>query len=297
MEDLISVIMSSYNESIVELRESINSVLRQTYSNIEFIIVIDNPANVKLRDFVYSLSDSRIHIIENKSNIGLVQSLNKAIIASRGNYIARMDADDICRPDRLELQKYFMDKYKLDLVGGSICLINVRGDEIYNLHFPCNQWAIKFFLKWGNCIPHPTWLVRREVYIKLGGYKNVPRCEDYEFICRTLRNHFRIGNVNEYILKYRTREDSISNSNKGEQYVLRKYLSCHRYIDVSEDEINNYIKSDLFRREVDKYNDCKEEVKKFKISPNINNLIELLRNPYLYSLGIEKILLKIRNYI
>lgn len=297
MEDLISVIMSTYNEPIIELKESIGSVLRQTYTNIEFIIVIDNPENEELRDYIYSLSDPRLHIIENPRNIGLVQSLNKAIISSKGNYIARMDADDICRPNRLELQKSFMDKYKLDLVGGSINLIDVHGRNISNLHFPQKQCVIKFFLKWGNCLPHPTWLVRREVYSKLNGYKNVPRCEDYEFICRTIRNNFRIGNVKEYILKYRIREESISNSNQGEQYILRKYLSRNRHKEISENKINNYMNSNVFHKKIDEYNKFQNIKKAIKESPRPDDIIELLRNPNLYSMCAEKIFLKLRNII
>ena len=78
-----------------------------------------------------------------------------------------MDADDICEANRLKLQKDYLEKNNLDLVGGSVCLIDENGNDISNLHFPCRQYLIKRFLKWGNCIPHPTWLVRKEVYTKL----------------------------------------------------------------------------------------------------------------------------------
>ncbi len=110
MEDLISVIMSTYNESVSELRESIESVLKQTYSNIEFIIVIDNPNNEELSAFIYSFDDPRIRVIKNDRNIGLVNSLNKAICQSKGKYLARMDADDICEANRLKLQKDYLEK-------------------------------------------------------------------------------------------------------------------------------------------------------------------------------------------
>ena len=88
MEDLISVIMSTYNESVSELRESIESVLKQTYSNIEFVIVIDNPNNEELSVFIYSFDDPRIRVIKNDRNIGLVNSLNKAICQSKGEYLS-----------------------------------------------------------------------------------------------------------------------------------------------------------------------------------------------------------------
>ena len=83
MEDLISVIMSTYNESVSELRESIESVLKQTYSNIEFVIVIDNPNNEELSVFIYSFDYPRIRVIKNDRNICLVNILNKAICKSK----------------------------------------------------------------------------------------------------------------------------------------------------------------------------------------------------------------------
>lgn len=245
MEDLISVIMSTYNESVSELRESIESVLKQTYSNIEFVIVIDNPNNEELSVFIYSFDDPRIRVIKNDRNIGLVNSLNKAICQSKGEYLARMDADDICEVNRLKLQKEYLDKNNLDLVGGSVRLIDENGNYISKLHFPYKKYLIKHFLKWGNCIPHPTWLVRKEVYTKLNGYRDVPRCEDYDFVCRSVQNHFKLGNVNDFILKYRIRSDSISNSNKVEQYILRRFISKNRKTGVTEQEIQDYLNSDL----------------------------------------------------
>lgn len=297
MEDLISVIMSTYNESVSELRESIESVLKQTYSNIEFVIVIDNPNNEELSEFVYSFDDPRICIIRNDRNEGLVKSLNKAISRSKGDYLARMDADDICEVNRLKLQKDYLDKNELDLVGGSVCLIDENGNYISKLHFPCKYYLIKLFLKWGNCIPHPTWMVRKEIYTKLNGYRDVPGCEDYDFVCRSVQKHFKLGNVDDFILKYRIRSDSVSNSNKVEQYVLRRFISANRKIGVSEQEIRNYLNSDLYRREILEYERFQKIKNKIKTSPNIVDFVRLCKNVNTYYLGIEKMCLKIRNLV
>ena len=297
MEDLISVIMSTYNEPVSELRESIESVLKQTYSNIEFIIVIDNPNNEELSAFIYSLDDPRIRVIKNDRNIGLVNSLNKAICQSKGEYLARMDADDICKANRLKLQKDYLEKNNLDLVGGSVCLIDENGNYISKLHFPCKQYLIKRFLKWGNCIPHPTWLVRKEVYTKLNGYRDVPRCEDYDFVCRSVQNHFKVGNVNDFILKYRIRSDSVSNSNKVEQYILRRFISKNRKIGITEREIRDYLDSDLYYREIAEYEKFQKIKNKIKTSPNIADFVKLCGNVNTYYWGIEKVCLKIRNLV
>lgn len=297
MDDLISVIMSTYNESIIEIQESVNSILNQSYSNIEFIIIIDNPNNKELINCLQSFNDQRIRIIKNKENIGLVKSLNKAIEFSKGNFIARMDADDISELDRLECQKKYLDKENLDLVGGNLNIINENGISISELHFPSYQFLLKKFLKWGNCIPHPTWLVRKEVYISLNGYRNVPRCEDYDFVCRTLQQKFKIGNVGKVVLKYRIRSDSISNSNKSAQYILRRFISKNRKEYISEKKIISYLNSDHFKEEVAEYEGfqiLKEEIKEH---PSFKKIIELCLNRNTYFLGWEKISLKIRNLL
>ena len=116
-EDKISVIMTVYKESKEELKESFESIINQTYKNIEFIIVIDNPKEQWRIDFIKSYNDSRVKLVVNKENLGLPLSLNKALKLVTGNYIARMDADDISILDRLEKQLTYLKNSDCDLVG------------------------------------------------------------------------------------------------------------------------------------------------------------------------------------
>ena len=92
MEHCVSVIMCVYNEQEIWLREAIESILSQTYNNIEFIIILDNPHNYELKEIIneYSMKDSRIKLIVNEKNIGLIKSLNKGLGISKGKYIARL---------------------------------------------------------------------------------------------------------------------------------------------------------------------------------------------------------------
>lgn len=298
MDDLISVIMSTYNETVNEIEASINSILHQSYTNIEFIIVIDNPNNHKLINYIQSFKDSRIKIIKNNKNIGLVKSLNKAIAVSNGKYIARMDADDISEPNRLEHQKNNLEIRNLDIIGGNIILINEKGEDFSKLSFPTDQSLLKFFLRWGNSLPHPTWMLKKEVYDKLNGYRNIPRCEDYDFICRALQNNYKIGNIDEFVLRYRIRRDSISNSNKGAQYVVRRLISRNRKRGISEEKIYEYLNSVDFKNELDAYEvfqELKSEIKAYP--PNIKKVLMLVFNKNTYLLGCEKICLKIRNFL
>ena len=98
----VSVLMSVYSEPKEWLISSINSILNQSFSDFEFIIINDNPTR-SINSIVlnyFAITDSRVKIFENKSNIGLTKSLNKGLKLTEGKYIARMDADDISLPDR-----------------------------------------------------------------------------------------------------------------------------------------------------------------------------------------------------
>ena len=108
---LVSVIMAEYNTNEKLLKESIESILNQTYKNFEFIIVDDCGTN-NVKKITEEYNDKRIKVLKNKKNSGLVFSLNKAINMCEGKYIARMDTDDYSYPKRLEKQVTFIEKNK-----------------------------------------------------------------------------------------------------------------------------------------------------------------------------------------
>lgn len=288
---LVTIIMSTYNETEVELMESINSVLNQTYSNFEFIIVNDNPENANLAQVLNQYSDNRIKIIQNKINKGLVWSLNCALKNAIGDIIVRMDADDICVNTRIEHQLEYLENNQLDLIGSYVELINEEGCTIKKLmKLPQTHKKISFYLKWGNCIMHPTWMGKREVFVMLDGYNGAIHCEDYDFILRALRAGFKVGNVPEKLLKYRIRRESISRENIVQQYILRLYLSNNMKSNLREKDIFNYIASDQFREECDDYNkyrQCKKEL----IAHNkiFKQLFNMITSKFLYLNLIEKV--------
>ena len=109
MGKLISVVMSVYNEKIEWIKDSVKSILGQSYTNIEFIIVIDNPGlDREVKEYLENTAktDGRVVLLQNKENVGLAKSLNRGIAAANGAYIARMDADDISEKNRLDLQTH-----------------------------------------------------------------------------------------------------------------------------------------------------------------------------------------------
>ena len=107
---VISVIMPVYNTKEKFLREAVESILNQTFTDFEFIIINDGSDSIT-EDIILSYKDLRIKYLKNEQNLGIVQSLNKAVKTAKGKYIARMDADDISMPHRLEKQYEFMENH------------------------------------------------------------------------------------------------------------------------------------------------------------------------------------------
>ena len=244
----LSVVMSTYREPEEYIRLAVRSVLEQTYTDFEFIIVIDDPENKEMERWLtaFAAEDDRIVILKNEKNLGLVGALNRALEAVRGEFVARMDSDDIAMPDRFEKQLAYLESHKLDLVGALIRRMDEEGEVLSGLdtrHYPPE--VIMNELRVTDCVPHPTWLLRREVYERLGGYRLINRCEDYDFLLRALKAGYSIGLCDEYLLNYRIFTKSISQSGLLEQRLTARYLarSFSRLDEVSMDEIRRRVLS------------------------------------------------------
>lgn len=255
---MISVIMSTYKEDERLLRESIESILNQTYRDFEYIIILDYPNNDVHKSVIeeYALKDDRIHFYINEKNMGLTDSLNRGLSLCHGEYIARMDADDISLPDRLERQMKYLEKNHYDLIGGITEMINENGSLLYSIKsVPTDPKKINKALCYSQCIAHPTWLGRKEVFEKNAGYRHMPLCEDYDFTLRAVLNGFVVSNLNEAVLKYRMTSNSISRSNLFEQYLYMSYIT-NEYKNkgiASVDKAYAYVQQHLNEKDSDKY--------------------------------------------
>lgn len=255
---MISVIMSAYKEDERLLRESIESILNQTYRDFEYIIILDYPDNDVHKSVIeeYALKDDRIHFYINEKNMGLTDSLNRGLSLCHGEYIARMDADDISLPDRLERQMKYLEKNHYDLIGGITEMINENGSLLYSIKsVPTDPKKINKALRYSQCIAHPTWLGRKEVFEKNAGYRHMPLCEDYDFTLRAVLNGFVVSNLNEAVLKYRMTSNSISRSNLFEQYLYMSYIT-NEYKNnriASVDKAYAYVQQHLNDKDSDKY--------------------------------------------
>jgi len=225
---LVSVIMSVYNEKEKWLMEAIESILKQSYINLEFIIILDNPDNNKLNDIIrfYCKKDIRIRYFKNEKNIGLVKSLNKALSYAQGEFIARMDADDISMPDRFEKQMGYFNKHPdVDFMGGRCINIDEEGNELYrDESIPKEMRLIKTCLLNVDFINHPTWFFKKKCADKNKGYREITCAEDYDFLLRLITNGFKLANSNEFLVRYRIRSSGISKSNSLQQLLYSKHV-------------------------------------------------------------------------
>ena len=127
---MISVLMTTYREPLEILRASVESILSQTYRDLEFIVILDDPDNQPAMDLLFSFAeaDPRLKVEINASNLKQRKSLNRALELATGEYVARMDADDISLPERLELQLDYLTRNDLDLIGGLVQIMDEEGN-------------------------------------------------------------------------------------------------------------------------------------------------------------------------
>jgi glycosyltransferase involved in cell wall biosynthesis len=209
---LISVIMPVFNTPEDFLRAAINSILNQTHKNLELIVIDGSPNNINKKSIsLYAQKDKRARYIRQSKKKGLPVALNQAVLACRGDYIARMDADDIAEPKRLEKQVKYLINNKLDICGCFVKTMKSHGQDRL-LTYPCTHKKIVGAMAYSQPIPHPTWLVKKSFYKKFKYNENYREAEDYELLMRALPS-VKAGNLPEHLLKYRIHENSASLAN------------------------------------------------------------------------------------
>jgi glycosyltransferase involved in cell wall biosynthesis len=184
------------------LRESINSILNQTYTNFEFIIIDDGSKDSSV-EIIKGYKDKRIKFYRNHKNKGLPYTLNRGIDLSRGKYIARMDHDDVSLTYRLEKQVTFMeDNPEIDICGSAIVTEFKGTDKIFRQ--PSHHEEIKATLLFKNAMAHPTIVMRKKSMVKCGLLYDplMVNAEDYELWTRVCWS-LKMANIYEPLLNYR----------------------------------------------------------------------------------------------
>lgn len=256
MKPDVSVIMSVYNGELY-IEEAIESVINQTFTNWE-LIVINDCSTDSTGDILASFAekDSRIKIHTNEINLRLPTSLNKAIDLSEGRYIARMDADDICLPERLEKQVEFMDKNPE--ISLSSCRFLTLKNGVYapgGMGGRCDNEALKAMLLVMNPILHPGVIAKAEVMKELK-YDTLLTCtEDLEMWTRFSINNYKMEILPEFLLIYRLHDKQITGTTLERQHteVLKIQQSYYGELlsEMSEPMSQFYISGIYFKEKAD----------------------------------------------
>lgn len=241
--DLVSVIIPYYNDEKY-IERCLQSVLDQSYSNIE-IILIDDGSQEILENVLYRFKDERIKIYRNKENKGIVFCLNKAIRLSQGKYIARLDADDFMHKDRIMQQVDFLEQnHQYAVVGSNHILIDEQENILRYVSFPEENKEILFYKYFFNPISHPTTLFRATIFNEFQYDEEYLYCEDYLLWFR-ISEKYKIANIPQYTTYFRLHSESVSSKNKEIQQenmllLLLNELEQQEFY-VSDDELKTYI--------------------------------------------------------
>lgn len=237
MEKLVSIIMAEHFTDHNILKESIESILDQTYQNFELIIINDltTEANTTyLR--ALSASDKRIFVYENMINLGFPKSLNKALSYAKGEYILRMDTDDIALKDRIAHQVYLLDQGH-DIVTGRVYVIDHQGNVLTKtrkLIFHNRLKRILLYQAFDNGVIHPLIAAKKVVYQAYRYNEKLRYSEDFELWIR-MQDRFKIYFDDKILLKYRLPKD----------YDQTKLLLAYQ---TNKEVITRYSKDNLIKR-------------------------------------------------
>jgi glycosyltransferase involved in cell wall biosynthesis len=219
MNPKVTVLMSVYNGEKY-LRQAVDSILNQTFTDFEFIMVDDGSTDAT-KAILDSYTDPRIVRLTNETNIGLTASLNRGLKIARGTYIARMDADDISLPERLRRQVQFLDSHPdIGVLGTKFEVI----DDLGRPHprsaadsWPTQPGMVSWLLFFRCSIAHPTVMVRRAVYERLNGYNpEFLQAQDYELWLRA-GLETGITNIPKVLVKLRSHPAKVSRTHSQAQ--------------------------------------------------------------------------------
>lgn len=234
----VTVLMSVYNGEKY-LNEAIDSILSQTYTDFEFLI-IDDGSTDRTSDILNSYDDPRIRIVTNKENIGLTKSLNRGLKLSQGEYIARMDADDISLPERFEKQISFLEHHSdVVLVGTAKWIIDKKGNVLYG-DTPPLEPSYRNLLN-SNQIVHGSVMIRRDILLEYNGYdERFRKCQDYALWLQ-ISKKYRLYNIPQFLYKLRLHDNNISQINDESilYYLLAKRLASSNLSVAGFEEIKS----------------------------------------------------------
>jgi glycosyltransferase involved in cell wall biosynthesis len=234
----VSVIMAVYNNGEY-LKEAIDSILNQTFSEFEFLVVDDGSTDTTPA-VLSQYRDARIKIIRNETNKGLIYSLNLLLTLSHGVYLARMDSDDIALPDRLKVQYDFMEKNAaVGVCGSFVEAFYPNNPKKQIIRYPEDDWGIRAFTFFQSPFCHPVTMIRREILEKYNLQYSYQffKGEDYGLWVELLK-YAQGATIPQVLLRFRKHDDSASNWGYGKTNekiqmlasIRQNYLSYNKIV-------------------------------------------------------------------
>lgn len=224
---MVSVVMCTFNEPPGVVSAAIESILAQTHRELE-LLVLDDSNLEQTRQAIDRLAatDERVHVVRRKERMGFVHALNVGLGLARGEYIARMDSDDIAVPERLEWQQAFFVEHPLaDVVGGAMDIINEQGEVTSHRDYPGGM-RLRLFSMLRTPLAHPTVMMRRRVIDKGFRYdESFEKAEDLDLWLRLIKVGCRLDNMPQTLLRYRVVGDLAVKRNREQfRWSLRARL-------------------------------------------------------------------------
>lgn len=245
----VSVLLPMWNTQLSHLQKSVDSILAQTFTDFELVVLNDSPENVSLKDFINAYGDNRIKYYENRENVGIAKSYNRLVDLAKGEYVAMMNHDDVSLPNRLQKQSEFLDNNpEVGLVGSAYKKFG-EINRFKTVENPLKHNDIVATLLFKSPIHHPTIMFRRDVM----QHNNI-RYDD-EFVSLNDRKLYvdfakvcKLANMPDVLYKYRFHKDMVSkrlkNKIQAEQVKFHRAWFEKNGVELSDEEqgvFNNFV--------------------------------------------------------
>jgi glycosyltransferase involved in cell wall biosynthesis len=242
----ISVVMPVFNRENF-LSDAIKSIINQTFTDFEFIIIDDGSTDQSLQIIEnFAKQDERIKVVKNNINLGIAKTRNIGIDLSQGEYIAFMDSDDISLPTRFEKQiAYFENSPNIDALGTACAIVDSNGQILSYLRPPLSPIEVRWSIITKSTLINPSMMARRKIFCETGiRHRDLHAADDFDLWSR-IADQFQIGNLSEILTHFRMHQGKISvtshNSQRSEAIeIVRKNIKQLTNIDLTDDQVIGY---------------------------------------------------------
>lgn len=242
VKPIVTVLLPVYNGEQY-LKDAIDSILAQSYSNFVFLIINDGSSD-RSEEIILSYTDSRIQYLNNEQNLGLISTLNKGLQLVNTKYVARMDADDISLPQRLEKQVAFLESHpEVGILGTWSQSFGERNNHIAK--YQAEHESIRYKQLYQIQLVHPTCMMRMDVLKSLPFVydKNYTHAEDYELFTR-LSHVTKLANLQEVLHLYRKHSSAVSSVYNKPQLEASVRIKQREFallgVDAAESQIESF---------------------------------------------------------